>query len=246
MPLTDPATDRQYAYLTTLLGERDAAVTGVPDVPALVAALRAKPASKGDVSKLIDAVKALPKSAAPAIQAAVSHRSNNYGGECRDCGLYVTAGTGKIERKANGRGWDTLHLVCPVIPDHGLYLHTDGRIFKVYTGQQSRRTQVDVLRDLGDGTGAFDYVKNGVVLLAAMVEAGEVRLLTQDEAAAFGRTHGFCVNCGRRIEVDRSLAAGYGPKCAANNGWWYPTRDEAAEILGRPVGLADDDESGEV
>ena len=33
------------------------------------------------------------------------------------------------------------------------------------------------------------------------------------------------------LSDDRSLAVGYGPDCAANNGWWYPTADEAAQIL---------------
>jgi hypothetical protein len=176
--------------------------------------------------------------ALPKAQAAPTVRANNYGGKCRDCGLWVAPGAGRIERKAQGKGWDTIHNpACPVIPEHGLYLHTDGRIFKCYVGPMSRRTQVDVLHDNGDGTGSFDYVKNGVVKLAEYIAAGEARILTQDEAAAFGRTNGFCCNCGRHIEHDRSLAAGYGPVCARNNGWWYPSKQEAAEILGRPVGL---------
>jgi len=72
-------------------------------------------------------------------------------------------------------------------------------------------------------------------MVADALVARTMRLLTQAEAAEYGRLNGFCVNCGLAIEDDRSLAAGYGPKCATNNGWWYPTYQEAANVLQRPV-----------
>ena len=40
-----------------------------------------------------------------------------------------------------------------------------------------------------------------------------------DQAAQFGALYGVCCNCGRELSDERSIHAGYGPTCAANNGW---------------------------
>jgi hypothetical protein len=71
--------------------------------------------------------------------------------------------------------------------------------------------------------------------VADALAAGTAHQMTQDEAAAFGRQYSFCCNCAKYLDDDRSLAAGYGPTCAANMGWHYPSYDEASTILGRPV-----------
>ena len=76
----------------------------------------------------------------------------------------------------------------------------------------------------------------GLRLVAAGLDAGTTRLLNAVEASAFGKGIGRCFNClsiGRpgRLSDDRSLAVGYGPDCAEHNGWWYPTADEAGQIL---------------
>ena len=65
---------------------------------------------------------------------------------------------------------------------------------------------------------------------------GTTRLLNAVEASAFGKGIGRCFNClsiGRpgRLSDDRPLAVGYGPDCAEHNNWWYPTADEAGQIL---------------
>ena len=58
-----------------------------------------------------------------------------------------------------------------------------------------------------------------------LLAAGTAHVLTEAEAGAFGRQFSFCVNCGLYLDDDRSLAAGYGPTCAENNHWFYPTYD---------------------
>ena len=244
-----PATDRQYSYLVSLLRERDAAVTGVTDPDALVAHLRVNGASTSDLSALIDQVKALP-TLSTTNPAAAPVKVNNYGGKCRDCGEYVVPGTGRIERKANGRGWDTIHLVgaCTVeapvtLNDGDLYVNDDGIVRRVYTTQNGRLAVKRLrLHEAGvndDGTpsyhGSLRYEEGGLRSLRDDIAAGTAHAMTQAEAAAFGEQYSVCSNCGLSINDDRSLAAGYGPDCAANHGWFYPTYEEAARILGRPV-----------
>ena len=180
-------------------------------------------------------------------------RTNNYGGKCGKCAVWVEPQTGRIE-KINGR-WVTFHLdgACPtpaaatpqVDLALGLYLDTDGNVRKVYKTRNERlAVKVLVPQTTGevnaDGTprlrGSFQYVTGGIRVLRDLLAAGKAHALTQDEAAAFGRQFSFCVNCGLYLDDDRSLAAGYGPTCAENNRWFYPTYTEASAILGRPAG----------
>jgi len=52
-----------------------------------------------------------------------------------------------------------------------------------------------------------------------LTRAGVLRDVTPDEAARFGKTYGVCINCNRALSDDRSIAVGYGPVCAENQGW---------------------------
>jgi hypothetical protein len=114
--------------------------------------------------------------------------------------------------------------------DNGLYTLDDGSaVWKLYTTQNGYQA-CKVLRGR-----TFDYVRGGVAIVKRYVSEGVAHAMSQEEASAFGKLHGFCCNCGLDIDDDRSLAAGYGPKCAARHGWWYPTYEEAADVLGRPV-----------
>ena len=60
--------------------------------------------------------------------------------------------------------------------------------------------------------------------------------MTDAEASAWGAQVGRCFNCisiGRpgHLSDDRSLAVGYGERCAEIHGWWYPTAEQAHDIL---------------
>ena len=118
----------------------------------------------------------------------------------------------------------------------GLYQHDDGTVRKVYETQNGR-IAAKVLVVTGDH-GSLQYEKGGRRIVSEAVAAGTAHVMTQDEAAAFGRLHSFCCNCCRDLDDDRSLAAGYGPVCADNMGWFYPSYDQAGVILGRPAGKA--------
>jgi hypothetical protein len=121
--------------------------------------------------------------------------------------------------------------------ENGLYLSTGpghGTIHKLYTTQNDRQG-CKLLVILPNGKGSFEYVKGGTRMVAGLVAAGSARKLTQAEATAFGKLHGFCVNCARDLDDERSLAVGYGPVCADNLGWYYPSVSEAAAMLNRPT-----------
>lgn len=119
----------------------------------------------------------------------------------------------------------------------GLYLHDDGTVRRVYVTKNDRLgCRVLIVHTHGDEShGSFQYETGGRRIVSDALAAGTAHKLTQDEAQAFGKLHSFCCNCALDLEDDRSLAAGYGPVCADNNGWWYPTYEQAAVILGRPV-----------
>ena len=143
------------------------------------------------------------------------------------------------QRAAGQRMWDRLNTEAPTatalpVLENGLYLNTTtDRVFKLYTTQNGHQgcKRLEVYASHG----SLVYLKGGVKLVREMVAAGEARLLTQDEATAFGKLHGFCINCTIDIDDDRSLAVGYGPVCAKHYGWFYPSYHEAAKILNRPV-----------
>jgi hypothetical protein len=179
-------------------------------------------------------------------QEAVQARTNKYGGKCGKCGAWVAEGAGRIEKPQGSPKWVTFHLdgqcsttpATPAAPtveaDEGLYVHDDGMVRRVYM-TRNERLGCKVLVVEGDH-GSLQYEKGGVRIVQDAIAAGTVHKCSQDEAAAFGRLHGFCMNCGLDLDDDRSLAAGYGPYCADNHGWWYPTYTEAAAVLGRPCG----------
>ena len=237
MTTDKPASPAQLRFLADLLRQVPASVHGVTDVDAAIDALAASPVfTTRKASEMIDSLKGM-KAAQPAAPAAANGFPNRYAGKCGTCGAQVPAGAGTC-RKVAGK-WVAFHApACPaappappVLPDpeEGLYQHDDGRVSKVYTTQNGRLA-AKVLHGR-----TFSYQQGHLAIVKRALADGTAHRMSQAEAAAFGRLHGFCVNCGRDIDDDRSLAAGYGPVCAKRHGWWYPTYEEAADVLGRPV-----------
>lgn len=90
----------------------------------------------------------------------------------------------------------------------GLYM-LDGDIYRIALNKA--KTRAYAKRLVGQRSWAY---APGVVNRIT-----DADLVTTERAAEFGHHHGFCCNCGIPLTDDRSLAAGYGPVCARNNGW---------------------------
>jgi hypothetical protein len=104
------ASDSQYNYLRDLLAARTVEQHGVTDVDALFASLRAQGADTRLVSKMIDAIKALP---CPLVRCSVVR--------CGPTSTLVSAvtaasGRGRRAHRAQCAGRDTLHLVGSAPP----------------------------------------------------------------------------------------------------------------------------------
>ena len=132
--------------------------------------------------------------------------------------------------KFSVRGFDMAQAAEPD-PDiePSLYIDATGGVYRVY-----RRSHRLLCRTYNGVT--FTNAPMGVRTVAKGLADGTIRLLTGDEARAYGRQHNRCFNClamGRPGELsdDRSIAAGYGERCASRHGWHYPTAEEAAAIL---------------
>lgn len=113
----------------------------------------------------------------------------------------------------------------------GLYM-IDGEIYRVALNRA--KTRVYAKRLVGRRSWAY---APGVVNRLT-----DADLVTAERAAEFGHHRGFCCNCGADLTDDRSLAAGYGPVCARNNGWaWGDLGDRvraAAADAGETPALA--------
>lgn len=92
------------------------------------------------------------------------------------------------------------------LADHaGVYATEDGTPIKV---APTRSTGQLVAKLWNEEDGRWDYLgKRGLTQVA--------RHLTAEEAKRYGHAMEKCVFCGRRLEVEASLTAGYGPDCAA-------------------------------
>lgn len=113
----------------------------------------------------------------------------------------------------------------PVYIDPPVGMHElDGEVTKVY---RTRNGHVVAKRlSTLEGKPAFGYVgKRGLRGLS------EKTMMSAGSAAKFGRLYGMCVNCSATLTDERSVLVGYGPVCASNNGWPYPTMGEALEGL---------------
>lgn len=93
-------------------------------------------------------------------------------------------------------------------PEAGVYVNPDGRVFRVYFGQQSGKMLcAEVVVD------QFVYAGQADRFVTAAS-----RKLTLDEAASWGKATGTCIVCARRLDVPESVDRGVGPVCWSRMG----------------------------
>jgi Family of unknown function (DUF6011) len=177
-PPEAPATEKQIAFIKSLLEQRQFTEEVAAHIAALVAA---DTMTKSEASKRIEWMLAQPKSEKP---------KTAYGPP----------------------------------PPEGMH-KVEGKIFKVYKTRNGHVVAAE-LREI-DGAWGFEYQgKRGLKGLSDSTR------MPAEEAKAFGKTYGICVRCAAQLTDERSIFAGYGPVCAKNEGWHYPSMDEAMEGLG--------------
>lgn len=182
-----PATDKQKAFVRSLLAERE----GVPAAEVVRTRLNearvAGNLTAPYVSACIDALLEIDK-AAPAPVAEVP--AGRYAIPAED-GHFVFY---KVDRPTAGK-WEGYTFVKQLIGSVGDW-------------EEQRLS-----RSMSDS------------VLARIAEDAE------EAARMFGIKASACGMCGSPLSNTRSRAAGYGETCADNNGFFYPSEEEAREIL---------------
>lgn len=107
---------------------------------------------------------------------------------------------------------DTLRQVPKDEAPLGMHVH-GGSVYKVQKSKTSSRVYASLLVQRLNKKWVFDYAPGVVTSLS------EDTLMDAEAAAKFGADYGVCCNCARLLTDSRSVTAGYGPVCAANNEW---------------------------
>lgn len=96
----------------------------------------------------------------------------------------------------------------------------DGNIYRVVKARYSDHRYAQIVNfDPETGKVTFDApATRGMVF-----RLSEATRMTTEAAAEFGHHYHRCCNCGKDLTDPRSTTAGYGPVCAANNGWEWGT-----------------------
>lgn len=220
---------RQLSFLRSLLVERQE-VLGITDIDAFINEQGISRLTVHDASTFINKVKGIAPAGTEHLPAGRVIK-NRYSKPCALCGHEVAPDAGFAVQTSEG--WQTYHakdacgesqpedgVARPSIVAKRAYVLDDGTIIVAYTTQNGhlavRRLVVE------DGSASLQYWKGGLTISKRTVS----RALTQEEASQLGKTHGICCVCARPLTDDRSLFVGYGPECAGNNGWYYPSHKE--------------------
>jgi hypothetical protein len=83
----------------------------------------------------------------------------------------------------------------------------DGNIYRVVPARHGSHNYAKVLVPTGSGA-RWEYAKGAMSRLAGLAP------MTAAEAAAYGKSHGYCMVCGKLLTDPESIARGIGPVCA--------------------------------
>ena len=199
-----PATEKQIAFLTKLISERDA-----ENIEVKFAATWMQSGSFGikDASKCIDAMLKLPKAKAPKV-GPTTEKIYYTAADATKAAAQVTA---PLEAKEVKVGlYDTM-------PHLGSGEINSGRFVLVYKNAKGYMKAKRLYKSYSTKTG-WSWKGIGLYGIKSWVANGKAVPVDKDSAADLGKKYGFCMYCGHLLTTDESLTAGYGPVCASSYG----------------------------
>jgi hypothetical protein len=202
--------DRQLAFIRSLAAERTEALAADTGILSTVVE------TTRDASALIERLMALPRDPQPEDEAnrvrieALRGALPTLNGRDAEFAMSLVA---QFDRKGSlsERQWPHVDRLAAgpapaVTLEPGVFVLDDGTMILVYTTRNGH-----LAGKVFDGE-RFVYESG------AQRRAATGRLITAEEAAAFGHATGHCVYCSRELTDDRSVEVGYGPVCAEKNG----------------------------
>lgn len=225
--VADPASDKQIAYIETLVRQHDTSKIGTFPARTLAQIQKGEEVSKGRASKLIEVLKRQPKiqdvthpAATPEGPAASAAQMGFLRTLCAEQGEEVRtwytkqAASDEISRLLKARdGAPKTQVRTGGITEDGMYQTKDGSVYKVQIAKQgSGRLYAKKLTEhqAEDGTisWSFEFAKGAVHRLQASDK------MTLEQAQEFGKLYGVCCRCAADLTDEESIARGMGPKCA--------------------------------
>lgn len=228
-------TPRQTKFIQKLAAERRASLTPAPDWLTV-------PKTSYEASTLIKRLLSVPEDPKPVFEGEQSKMDrieaniNNIAGGLR---TYAVSFVQQWKRKKSlsDKQWELVDKMIESLdnpftdPEPGFYKDEDDEVVFVFKSRHGNTTT----KTLTD-TNQWKYT--GQAGLRRVVDK-----LTDKEMADLGRrisgtATGLCVAClaenrDPTLTDPRSIAVGYGATCASKYGWYYPSKEEAEEILNK-------------
>lgn len=229
-----------------LMATAETVVGGLTVLPRLLSDSEWQAVSKAEVSSVIDALKALQGAFALVAKAAQypflpPHErvmTTRFDGQCRKCGMGTVAGT-DLAVQIHGK-WQAWCVKCATTDP----THAEAAEAAAKAALASRLAGLaglhlydrKIYRLSDDGTVEVRRGRRWYEIDGDVAPFSEATRVTAEVASAYADEFGQCCNCGEAIgegKDRRSIAVGYGPVCARRWGWYFPTNDEAEDIISR-------------
>lgn len=220
------ATPKQTAFIGSLLERKDLSsieTSKVLDIARLREQVAANQINKKAASDIIDRLLALPDAVTTAVPSqanlATEKQQAFVSRLLAERGIDPAYNVNEMSKSQASSEIERLLAMPKAAPtaknevEAGVYVNPDGRIFRVYLGQQSGRMLAALAIKHENGTAEFDYQGQAERFVTA-----SSRKMSIEEAAAWGKATGTCIVCARRLDVPESVDRGIGPVCYAKMG----------------------------
>lgn len=237
----EPASEKQIYWVKKLAQEKD--LSGTPTLGPITIPTDIDSLSKKSATTLLDRLFAAPnKGAAAQVAAGPSEKQialitklygeKDWAGVIGDFDVDTNQPVPDLSTLTPGREGTASKLIDALFAaprkqvqrqaekewQAGAYITADGRVIRVYLGQQSGKM---LSTELVDATSTDRDVAWNYLGLASKNVPADARLMTPEEAeaaSAGNADHGWCCVCGRELDVPESVARGIGPVCRARLG----------------------------